>query len=238
LVVSSIGSTRAKIGEILGHKSQLQEARIQEKLEKLNQQISADRLRVVELQDAIVGVREQIQRDRQLLDTGLPDEDSLARDEEREEQNLLLAKANALAEENQFRADFHRELEKLKSDLGETQMKIGLWKQQIRESKAGETGDLQKALKELERLEEKRERLLGQKDGPQERAEGISRERKKQRDLVGQVDSSRRALSDALVERDRLLNELRRLDFMLFGRSGKWQGKQKVKPVRHIDIIV
>jgi HAMP domain-containing protein len=235
-VVSSIGSTRAKIAEVLGRKAQLQEARIQEKLEKINQQIAADRPRIAELQDAVDRIREEIQRDKQLLDIG-PQEDinNIAREEEREEQNLLLVQANALAEEHQFRDSCRRDLEKLKSEMAEAQIKLGTLKHRVRETEVSENSDLQSALKERERLEEKRRKLIASKRNPRASVEGISRERTKQKDLVGQMGGSRRALNEALAERERLLNELRRLDFMLFGRSGKYQTKPKA---RHLNAIV
>lgn len=226
-LVDSIDSTRSKIAELLHVKSEKQELRIRDKLSRLSMQVEGDRKRSKQLQASIDHLRSELEQAKAIsasktiaMTLEVP-----AIDTSREEESLLLAKANMVSEETMFRQECHQALEKLRAEIVEKQALAHRLRKNIRESRTDDSEPLQRATDELAQLEQAHENLIQQRKEREELsvAGKVRTERKRQQGLVKQIIETREALEEAKLEYKTLMTELKRLDFMVYGRRGKYQ---------------
>ena len=130
-----------------------------------------------------------------------------------------------VAEETVFRQESHKELEKMRSMITDKQTLTHKLRKYIRESKTDDSEPLERATEELSRLEETHQILMQQRKERDElsAAKKIKSERKRQHELNSHIQATRDALNEARAEHETLMAELKRLDFMVYGRRGKYQ---------------
>ena len=224
----SINSAKTKLGEVLKQEMENREKKTQERLQKITTQIESDRKRSKRLRAEIAALKVELERARNLaaakttkLQLALPEIDT-----QREEENLLFEKANMVSEENCFRQESHAELEKLRAKICETNSRIAQLKRKIRESDTDDGNVLRYAREDLEKLEKQHYDLTtGRQQRAEENANELRSAQHRMRKFAREIESISGTLRDAQYENIALLTELKRLDFMVYGRRGKYQVK-------------
>jgi hypothetical protein len=238
VLVDSISSTRSKIDDMLQQKAERQEIQVQAKLSRLTEQIQADRARVKDLEKSIEQTKTDILSTKRLASTqktevllAIPQIDTAA-----EEEHLAVTTADFIGSENALREGSHVEIEGIRKRITETQLKTVKLKRRISESRTDHTEPLQRARAELQELEEEQRTLMLQTQESEARIpRRMHRERRRQATSIVQMETLRENLKEASGQNASLLKEIRRLDFMVYGRAGRWQpgpGHSKVPFLR------
>lgn len=232
-LVSSISSTRSRIADILEMKSEKKELNVQGRIERISARMDEDRKRAKQLEMAIDQLRNDLERTKGLtasrvmsVNMTTPEIDTTL-----EEERLILEKANMISEENAWRQEAHKAVESLRTEITKTRANILKLKQKIRDGETPESDALKRTSDELGRLKTAHGNLLSQRKDMIENGPGykVRCEEERHTSLEVSLESARLSLLNAQREYDTIRNELRRLDFMVYGRSGKYQRKSSSK---------
>jgi chromosome segregation ATPase len=226
VLLDSISSTRSKIEDLLQQKSERQELEIQAKLSRLTEQIQSDRARVKELEKSIEQLKADLQSAKALASIqktevllAIPQIDTGA-----EEEHLAVATADLIASETALREASHVELEGMRKRITEVHLKTAKLKRSIRESDTDQTEPLQRAARELQELEaDQKSIMLRTQESEARIPRRVHKETRRQAAIIVQKETLKESLKEASAQNATLLRELRRLDFMIYGRNGRWQ---------------
>ncbi|OHS97904.1 hypothetical protein TRFO_35778 [Tritrichomonas foetus] len=236
--LSSIDSTRAKIADVLNGKTEgngndifIQHAKDkeQESTEKLNRvtaQIEKDRNRIKYLEEKIREVKADLEEARKIAQSQQTDlilSSPLKIDDSKRDEKLLYHSANAIAQENQYKTQAENQIEQIRAMLHQTRVKIDRYTQNVKNMKARSPPELEEALEELNDLEEEHKEMLRRKKMLSDMKSSIMRNKRRKKTIAEEIFFSTTALNEAQKENISLLEEIRRLDFMVYGRGGKYQ---------------
>lgn len=224
----SIVTAKTKLGEVMRAEIEKKEKKTQERLQKITSQIETDRKRSKTLRKEIDKLKLELERAKALAESkttqlrvAIPDIDT-----QRIEENLLFEKANMVSEENCFRQESHAELEKLRNEICSVNSRIAQLKRKIRESETDDGKALKYAREDLEKLEQQHYDLTtGRKKRAEETATEYKSAMHRTRKFAREIEAVAGTLRDVQYENIALLTELKRLDFMVYGRKGKYQTK-------------
>jgi chromosome segregation ATPase len=226
-LLDSINSTRSQISDELEQKEERREIQAQAKLVRLTSRITEDRRRARDLEKRVEEMKKELEKVKTVsslrqaeLGLAIPVLDTTAEDE-----HLEITKSNYLAEENQQRAGFQKQIDGWRVQLKGILAKSAMLQKRIRERETDDTEALALAREEHEELKDVcatlREGLTrGRKEAIDDR---IDKEHQQQNKVSELRETAQVDLKEVKAERERLLAELRRLDFMLYGRSGQYQ---------------
>ena len=222
-MVASINTTRLKIAELLHLKSEQREVEVKAKLQKLSEQIERDRKRIEQLEQANDQLEQELAKAKAENDSkvtqmrlGIPDLNT-----SEEEEKLVLFQADLIREEDAFRKEAQKALDELKTKVSDQRQAVEHWKAVIDSYRSDTSDKLKQAEQEKEKLEIQSEAISLQRRARQEvRSASPPRTDIQKRDaLVDKMQKTREVLFSAQHEHTALLTEIRRLNFMLYGRK-------------------
>jgi chromosome segregation ATPase len=140
-----------------------------------------------------------------------------------------------MSEESDFRASCQSQLDGCRKQLKEIMVKSAMLKKSIRESETDSSESLRSAQAEMEQLQQMQDRLA---ECRRQMGVGVARqlrkEGKRQVRIEANWEEARQQLADAKNEMEILMKEIRRLDFMVYGRCGQFQlgpGRNRKAPM-------
>jgi archaellum component FlaC len=232
LFVSSINAARSRASATLKAKSDHQEQLVQEKLGRLKLRIATDRQRTARLEAQIQRMTAELETVLQLstlrveeLDQAIP-----VVDERTEEERLAVARANYLAEENQYRTNSRMQLDSLRKRLTEVLALAADLKKKVREGEVGDLLAITTAKEQFVELQAAFARF--QNSSIEFLSFHVPAEQKRQQQIMADAETAKQALTTVKTERMALMKEIRRLDFMIYGRAGQYQLPKTDHPKR------
>jgi hypothetical protein len=234
-LVDSINATRSQISDELEQKAERQEIQIQERLLRLTNQITTDRRRSKQLEQQIDQMRRELEDVKAVsslrkteITLALPIVESVAEDD-----HIALANANWLSEENEARAGFQNQVDGWRKQLRKIHAKSNLLQKKIRDRESGDSAAVAVATQRHTELKGIYESLMTDKNKRRQLhiQRRVADEKRRQSEVGDQTGDAQAALTAVKLEREKLLKELRRLDYMVYGRSGRYQ-VQKPNPNR------
>ena len=226
-VISSIGSTRAKIADLLNHKQEKEkENDIQDKLKKIMLQIEQDRTRCKYLQEKIDEMTSDLEEARKissLQQTEVILKSPLKFDYTKMEQKLLDISADAIKEESQYKEDSENLIARYRTQIRETKLKTDRYKKRIDKLDGKTTPELETKLNELNNLEQEYDSIMKQRELLSDLQSSIQKSKKKKKKMSDEISFCMSNLAEYKRENDALREEIKRLDFMIYGRNGKYQ---------------
>ena len=224
-MISSIGQTRAKIADLLNHK--------QEKLKKIMVQIDQDRTRCQYLQEKIDEMTSDLEEARKISSlhkTEVILKSPLKFDFSKMEQKLLDRSADAIKEESQYKDDSENQIEQYKAQIHEIKIRSEKLKKKISKADGKVSPELEEKLNELKDLEREHDSILKQRQMLSDIQSSIQKSKKKKKKVSDEISFCVSNLDEYKKENLALIEEIRRLDFMIYGRNGKYQ-KPKYTPI-------
>lgn len=226
-IISSIGSTRAKIADLLNHKQEKEkENDIQGKLNKIMMHIEQDRARCTYLQtkiDEISSDLEEARRISSLQQTEMILKSPLKFDYTKMEQKLLDHSADAIKEESQYKEDSENQIQRHRNQIREIKIQTDRLKKKINKADGKVAPELETKLKELNDLEQEYDSILKQRELLSNLQTSIQKSKKKKKKVSDEISLCVSNLNEYKRENDALREEIKRLDFMIYGRNGKYQ---------------
>ncbi|KAK8888477.1 hypothetical protein M9Y10_039556 [Tritrichomonas musculus] len=233
-VISSIGSTRAKIADLLNHKMEKEkENDTQEKLNRIMLQVDQDRKRCAYLQQKIDEMTSDLEEARKissLHQTEIILNSPLKFDYTKMEQELLDRSADIIKEESEYKEDSENQIEQYRSQIRDIRIKSDKLKKKIKKADGKTSPELEAKLKELNDLEQEHDSILKQRQMLSNLQASIQKTKKKKKKVSEQISFHVSDLVEYKKENLALIEEIRRLDFMIYGRNGKYQ-KPKYTPI-------
>lgn len=233
-VISSIGSTRAKIADLLNHKVEKEkENDTQEKLNRIMLQVDQDRKRCAYLQQKIDEMTSDLEEARKissLHQTEIILNSPLKFDYTKMEQELLDRSADIIKEESEYKEDSENQIEQYRSQIRDIRIKSDKLKKKIKKADGKTSPELEAKLKELNDLEQEHDSILKQRQMLSNLQASIQKTKKKKKKVSEQISFHVSDLVEYKKENLALIEEIRRLDFMIYGRNGKYQ-KPKFTPI-------
>lgn len=151
-------------------------------------------------------------------------EKGLQTNQSKAEEKLLLFRASALNSENSLREDFQHEIQNIQSQIRDQTQKSLQLQKSIREIKIDEKGELKKAQKQLNDLSEKHIQAKEEEEkNIQNEIQQIIREKNYQQECRFAISEHEDRLKFLKEEHNALKEEIKRIDFMIYGRNGKFQ---------------
>jgi chromosome segregation ATPase len=226
-LVDSINSTRSQISDELEHKAERQEIQTQERLLGLTNQIAGDRRRAKQLEKQVEEMRAELESVRALAALRRTERELVAPgvDSAASEEHLELARANFLSKENELRKELQNQIDGWRRQLNGARASSVRFQKRIRETETDDSEALKLASQEKDECRKVHEALITEKARLRQRKieEGIEKEGLNHQKMEGLGEAARRQLRAAKLEHETLLKEIRRLDFMLYGRNGQYQ---------------
>lgn len=231
-VISSIGSTRMKIADLLNQKypsSEEQQIKMQgenqEKLKKIMIQVDQDRERCNYLQNKIDEFNSDLQEAKKISSLQQTDimGSPLKFNASKLEQTMLDKQADLVKEENDYKQNSESQLQRYRVELYNMNQKSGRYKQKIKEINAEAPPELVNALDELKQLEYQHKSIMAQKESLINLNMSIKKSKKRKNETAQNINFCITDLNEVQKENMALKEELRRLDFMIYGRNGKYQ---------------
>lgn len=233
-VISSIGSTRAKIADLLNHKMEKEkENDTQEKLNRIMLQVDQDRKRCAYLQQKIDEMTSDLEEARKissLHQTEIILNSPLKFDYTKMEQELLDRSADIIKEESEYKEDSENQIEQYRSQIRDIRIKSDKLKKKIKKADGKTSPELEAKLKELNDLEQEHDSILKQRQMLSNLQASIQKTKNKKKKVSEQISFHVSDLVEYKKENLALIEEIRRLDFMIYGRNGKYQ-KPKFTPI-------
>ena len=255
-VISSLDSTRSKIADLLGleneekqpesmrvnhiqnerhdHINNMNEIEkenaIQEKLMKIKEQVDDDRKRIKYLEEKIDVMKSDLEEAREISNsqrTEIIMKSPLKFDEHQKQHKLLMKEANIVSEENRYKDSSENQIESLRAGIHATQIRIDHLKHNIKHAQANVPSDLENALEELKDLEEDNSAIIQQHKTMNDIKLSISKHKRKRKRMEKSMTFAITSLNEAQKENLALLEEIRRLDYMIYGRNGQYQKKTR-----------
>lgn len=222
-MISSINATRSKIADLLHMKSEQRELAIKAKLETISAQVERDRQRITQLEQANDQLRQEIDQARsdnnaKITQLQLPNPDTDAADED---EKLVLAKADLMMDEDIFRKEAQKLIDEMNARITAQRNRITQAQTAIDSHQSEDTDKLRQATQEKQKLTQLNEHLQLEKLARQElHASSPPRiDIEKREAIATKLAKTRETLFSAQQEHTALLTEIRRLNYMLYGRK-------------------
>lgn len=237
-LIDQIENTRSQIADLLQQKAEKQELRIQEKLQKIKAQIEIDQKKEKELRATVEKLRIDVAEAIKQAEKRTNEKQQISEhrmklatvDHARYEERTLLQRANAIAAENNFRDDASSQIEEKRGEINRIKAKSDKLKLLINESKTEDSDAIQQATNDLEIIKKEHHNLLKKQEDIKENGtiKGFKREKIRRKGIYGDLKNAHKELQNVQYENSTLLDEVRRLDFMIYGRRGQFQIPKKI----------
>ena len=232
-IINKIDETCIQISKVLNEKIGKNEQQVQ-------QQLSVLRERIEELRSEEINLRQQIEKRKQAIE----EEDNKFKSyiekskrlqqkresvinettETAEEQYKMFDSAQT-AEENALRDQYDKQIEDLRMKISKMRNKASAMKESIETGRTPDSDLIDDAKIEKSRISQQLDKEVISKDESGESAmlKKIKAEYKDRKYLIGRMDAYKKQMKTLKEEKKGILMELKRIDFMVFGKNGKYQ---------------
>ena len=232
-IVSQIDTTCKEITSLLKEKQTKNERKVKQQLDALNE-------RIEDLKQYEESLKKKINKRKQTIEDEdfkfkkyieksktLQDRRSAVINEtisSAEEQYKMFDSAQT-AEENAIRDQNNRILEDLRSKIGKLKLKCSTMKHCINSGRTDESEEIDQANMEKDKLSKQLDQEILKKDdsGESRMMKTLKEEYVDRQYLIQRIGRYQEQLNSLKAEKKKVLIELKRLDFMIFGKKGKYQ---------------
>ncbi|EAY08868.1 hypothetical protein TVAG_051030 [Trichomonas vaginalis G3] len=235
-ILSKIDTTRSKISESLKEKMDQNEKQIQNELASLSDKTKDLEQYCTQLEQKIKQKRNLIQEETDKFKNYITKSEELhkrrtiAIDESEasiKEQYEMFEKSQ-LAEINSIRDKNNSSLEKIRGKIAEQRNKVFKMKQSIASGRTDISTSVDEAQREKTKLSKQLDDQIysSYTDGEKSMMKVIKREYVDRQYLMKRLAAYKEQMNEIKKSRNEILTEVKRLDFMLYGKGGKYQRKK------------
>lgn len=244
----AIKSIQENAAEAIRLKSDEQHTQIQQRLNELKETVSKYRRRELHLRDAIKNAEREyqvakVESEKKLLQLNAQRKEKVEIVDipaSKTEDIINMQRANCIAEINTFRDQATKELDKLNEELNIKKRRIFFLKKAINEAKTTDDSDYRKATYQVAQLGFELEHCkdFSIANSPSKFNKVERQILRRNRIILQQLEKSKNDRDYLIFENEKMRNEIRRLDYMVYGRSGTYQLKYRMAQKPFIPVGV